>query len=304
MTKDSFGKYSFKGITIIDEEMDSLEDGALYRSIAMKLEGFYVLGEEMYGNWDGNIVSKVWGMEKPDSWLELRRYVDETSTFISRKPTLGELMSRFQKMKVVDGKFDYVAGKFSFTISDLTSVAQELRITEEMLGYILAMLEEYAPEISFFKNTYSFELEFVGERGIDESDFEYYENWDKKLDVRDLIIGKGDKEGYRYFYYVDLKQGEILENEKLGLFTNRGIQLGQSIDSVIFNHAGGKVENYKTENDIMYNTLKQNSDENYKYLGACTKYIIYNIDNEENLVYYFNDSNELRFVVYTNIVVY
>lgn len=295
---NSIGTYSFNGITISEAEADNIEDGSIYRSIAQQLEGFYVLGTKYYSNWGNDVIPLVSGSEKADTWEDMRTYMDAVTLFISRKVNVGAIMSIFQSLNSVDGSFDYLNGTFSFTISDLTKAAQELNITEEMLGYILAMLEEYGPETSFANNSYNCELKFYGQRGIDETDYISYENWDQELNLlSDMEVG-----AYKYYYWFDPNTSS--DEEIFGIFTNRYLRLKHSIDAVIFSHAGGEVKTYQTDDDIMYQALVANGDSNYKYLEECTKYIAYTVGDVGNIVYYFNSSNELMFIAYTNMVVY
>ncbi len=298
LDQNSTGGYEFNTIHISQDEVRNLEDGSIYRSIAQQLEGFYVLGDEYYSGWGNNIVPLVSGHEKEDSWLEMRTYIDDVSLFISRKNSLGEIMTRIQSINGIIGDFDYVNGTFSFIIPNLTNAAQELNITEEMLGYILAMLREYGADITFEINSCSCNLKFVGKRGIDASDFIAYENWDTQVNQLEQIVGQG----YRYYYYFDPNIDS--SEEVYGLFTNRGVQLGQSMNAVIFSHACGEVKTFNKENDIIYNTLNQNGDDTSRYLDECIQYIAYTIDGVGNIVYYFNASNKLMFIVYTNVVIY
>lgn len=295
---NSIGTYSFNGITISEAEAGNIEDGSIYRSIAQQLEGFYVLGSKYYSNWGNDTIPLVSGSEKADTWEDMRAYVDNVTLFVSRKVNVGAIMSIFQSLSSVDGNFDYLNGAFSFTIPDLTKAAQELNITEEMLGYILAMFEEYGPETSFVNNSYDCELKFYGQRGIDETDYISYENWDEEINLLDdMETGE-----YRYYYWFDPNISSY--EETYGIFTYRNLQLKHSMDAVLFSHAGGEVKEYKTEDDIVYQALILNNDSNYQILEKCTHYIPYTIGNIGNIAYYFNSSNELMFIAYTKMVVY
>lgn len=74
LTRDSIGSYSYEGIGIpekerinwMGEKRKKLEPGAMYRSLAMKLEGFYLGGKKFYPNWDSySLVSlTVFGFDK------------------------------------------------------------------------------------------------------------------------------------------------------------------------------------------------------------------------------------------------
>ncbi len=67
-------------------------------------------------------------------------------------------MKKFEKLKSINGSFNHSSKKYNFTINDTSDCAKELGISEEGLGYILAMLDEYAPKTSFSGNSYTFKL--------------------------------------------------------------------------------------------------------------------------------------------------
>ena len=75
LVKRQSGSYEYDGIHINDSELSSLEAGTLYRSISKQLEGFYLFGETLYSNWDSDIVSTVFGIEKPESFDKMKVYV-------------------------------------------------------------------------------------------------------------------------------------------------------------------------------------------------------------------------------------
>lgn len=175
LRKDSIGSYSYMGITIPEKEIanwignkrDKLEHGAMYRSLAMKLEGFYLLGNEFYPNWDkDSMVSlTIWGFDKKKSWERMKPFVNKASKIInSDSHTIGEILRQFSKLNCVKGKFDFKNGNFKFTIKNLTKAAHKLGITEEMLGYILALIDEYSDGASFSGNSYKLDMRFYGDK--------------------------------------------------------------------------------------------------------------------------------------------
>lgn len=77
------------------------------------------------------------------------------SEFIVEKDQLEAIMIKFEKMNSVQGDFDFdygKFGKFNIEIADLSSCAKEMQISDEMLGYIFAMLDEYGTKITFDGN--------------------------------------------------------------------------------------------------------------------------------------------------------
>jgi len=159
LTQNSLGGYSYNGINIIDSEIEWLEDGAIYRSLANGLEGFYIEDGQYYGGWGSTIVPTVFGFDKPDTWDELKPYVDNASEFIvPEQSSIQSIMKKFSSLNSIDGNFDLDNRTYEFSINDFEATSNELQISTEMLGYILASLEEYAPETSMQPNSYSFSL--------------------------------------------------------------------------------------------------------------------------------------------------
>lgn len=135
----------------------TVEAGALYRSIAAILEGFYEL-KMIYGSWAVNTFPLIFGIEKPDTWEECKKYVDNASTFITNEDSWMSILKKIEQLSCVEGNFDFKNYEFNFKINDLSLAAEEMGITETMLGYSLARLKELAPETKFVGNTYSFSL--------------------------------------------------------------------------------------------------------------------------------------------------
>lgn len=88
VTAKDNGTGDYEGIHISQEEMGRLEDGSVYRSIAKQLEGFWILGENFYGNWGDDIVPVIFGFEKKSTWDEMEPYIERAERLISRRPTL------------------------------------------------------------------------------------------------------------------------------------------------------------------------------------------------------------------------
>lgn len=294
----SGNSYSFDGIHISKEEANNIEDGSIYRSIAQQIEGYFELGEEYYGNWGNNLVPLIFTKEKTPTWEEYRDYLDKKILFITRKVNVGAIMSILDSLSTVDGNFEYENGVFSVQIPDLTATANELEITERMLGYILAMLQEYGTESTFDKNSYSCNLKFLGKRDIDSTDYISYENWVNEENQLDNM----KKNGFTYYYQID--DYNELSMKINGIYTNRYLQLKHSIDAVIFSHGGGDVKEFQKDTDITYQSMLTGGNSDYVRLDCCTKYIAYNINDIGNIVYYFNEADELIFIMYSNVVVY
>ena len=164
LKKTATGNYQYNGITINSEEVESslgqeyLNQGALYRSCAKKLEGFYVLGESLYGNWKENVAA-IFNFAAPTTWEEMKPFVDDVSTFISQEGKNGvTILRRLAESSYVSGEIDADNLHCNITISDLSGLANELHVNEAMLGYIIAEFDEYAAQVEFDGNTCSIGL--------------------------------------------------------------------------------------------------------------------------------------------------
>ena len=152
--------YNYGDIRIIESEIKWLEDGAIYRSLATGLEGFYISEGDFYGMWGGKVVPVVFSFERPATWEEMKPYVDEVTEYIvPEQNAIDKIMNKFSKVQSIDGTFDFENRIFEFEIADHNVTAEEMQITGEMLGYILAALEEYAPTTDMQPNSYSFSLD-------------------------------------------------------------------------------------------------------------------------------------------------
>lgn len=143
----------YKGLPIQTEDEEwlntswntekSIEAGAIYRSVAAAMEGFE-LGLNN-GSYYSSLVSGKSGLSKE----ELTPYIANASTFINREDSKNKLLRKLESVSCVQGTFDYESGNFHFVINDTQKCAQEMMISEEMLGYCFGILSEYGAEISF-----------------------------------------------------------------------------------------------------------------------------------------------------------
>lgn len=308
LNKNATNNYSFKGINISSDEIEWLESGALYRSIAKQLEGFYILGEAMYGNWNSNIAQLVFGLDKSSfSWLELKPYVDEASLFITKNNPLAEILTRIEGLSCAQCEFDYSARTFYFEISDLTDAANELNTTEQMLGYILACLKEYTDKIVFDQNSVTCNISLHKE----ESPITYEDFQNTQGGIHDFttekneydIIKKQTSQYYTYYYYdeaFDIYQGRVISTE-------RGVQIGSSLNSVLYAYNQGKVCEFNPEKDELCQALLNT--EEYKASGknmeeTCKSFLSYNYNDEMEMTFFFDENNRVSWIVYDNIMLY
>lgn len=95
----------------------------------------------------------------------MKPYVDKATKFINcESNAIGEILRQFSKLNCLKGKFDFKKGNFNFTITNLTKAAHQLGITEEMLGYVLALIDEYSDGASFSGNSYKLDMRFYGDK--------------------------------------------------------------------------------------------------------------------------------------------
>lgn len=149
---------TYHGIKINEEELQYLESGAIYRSLARKIEGFYMdfskNNYEPNNTNDKNSMSFICGIEEQPTWEEMKVYVDKARLIVKEENALQSIMSTFQQVECISGNFDFDNNIYDFEIHDLKETSAQLGISEEMLGYTLALLEEYAPSVEFGKNSY------------------------------------------------------------------------------------------------------------------------------------------------------
>lgn len=159
-------KYYYKGLIIQTEDEEwllsslnkekSLNQGALYRTIATYLEGFQM------GINNGDSYCEIMCGFEWTSKSDFEPYATNASEFIVTENQLKAIMEKLENMTSVQGDFDFDSGKlgkYSIDISDLTACANEMQISEEMLGYIFGMLDEYAVDITFDSNSCHIEYE-------------------------------------------------------------------------------------------------------------------------------------------------
>lgn len=125
----------------------SLNQGSIYRSVAGVLEGF------SYGFNSGSAYSKLVCGIQTTSRSEFEPYAANASSFISKEDSSNKLLRKLESTSCVHGDFDYSNNHYHFVIDDVQKCAQEMGITEEMLGYCFGVFAEYAADIVFDGNT-------------------------------------------------------------------------------------------------------------------------------------------------------
>lgn len=165
LEKDSLGDYEYNGLSIVEADREwivnslndkgTVEAGALYRSMATQLEGYTFAS---YSSWKGSVVPVLFGFDKPETKDVLNPYIDSVKEYIVLKNPLKSVMNKLSTLSCFEGNINTDAGEYNFVITDLMQASKEMKITEEGLGYILAMINEYGATVEFGDNSYRCEM--------------------------------------------------------------------------------------------------------------------------------------------------
>lgn len=311
MTDEGSGSYKVDGIHVLDSELGNLEAGTMYRSLAKQLEGFEFMGKSFYGVWNKEIPETVFGIEKPATYEEMKPYVDEAFIYISPLFPVAEILNKIQECSTVSGDFDYVNVKFSFEIPDVTATAQEMHITEKMLGYILAALEEYGPNTTFIGNSYTCDLQVVGNAARTDKNIITDEDFIAKTgnDYESLEeINILENVEYEEWYYYFINTEGMDPNEKNIEMTNRGIGYMSSYNSVIYQYGTGLEGTIDISTDAFCQGMIENPPEYMTmdtYFDDIVKYVEYATeDKTKEIVFFFNTNNKVKYFLYDNYLIY
>lgn len=153
--------YEFKGYPISKDSVSKIggklvvNQGAMYEEIAGGLALYCDFG--LSQSLDEAFFQILIGSgNEPENWNEL---ANDLYSFILLDGTEKEIISKLETLDCVNGTFDYGVRSYSFEISDLEMAASDLHISQEMLGYVLAKLNEYTDDIVFDGNSITCSLE-------------------------------------------------------------------------------------------------------------------------------------------------
>lgn len=166
----SKGKWYYDGIPLLSDDCEwidsslnksgSVSQGVVYRKIAKMLSGSDFKNKRFFYSYKD--ISELLLGFTPDTIDEYIPYGENASKFITVNNQLEAIMKKFETLKSVSGQYDYdygKLGKYSIDILDMSECAKEMQISDKMLGYIFAMLDEYAVEITFNENSCHIEYE-------------------------------------------------------------------------------------------------------------------------------------------------
>lgn len=313
MTDEGSGSYKVDGIHVAESELESLEAGTMYRSLAQQFEGIEFMGKSLYKYINPEISKTVFAIEKPDTYEELKPYVDEVFEYVTPLFPVAEILNKIQGCSTVSGDFDYINAKFSFEIPDVTATAQEMHITEKMLGYILAALEEYAPEVTFIGNSYTCNLQVVGNAArankniITDEDFILKAGGDYESLKETNELEEIDKNGWDCVYFYDGANLGNPEDDNVEI-TSRGIGVNSSYNAVLYQYGVGIENNFNIETDPIKEMLEDYPNEYIDantYFDDVTKYVTYvTEDQTKEIVFFFDQNKKVKYFVYDVYPVY
>lgn len=303
--------YYYDGLIIQHEDLEFLEmfwnkdkaldQGCLYRSMANYLEGFF-----MKINNGSDYAELLCGQP----WVDrdsFAPYVENASTFIVTDPDnqLKAIMQKFQSLSSVTGEFDFNYkkwGKYTIDIPDLTVCAEEMQVSEKMLGYIFALLEEYAPTIIFDGNTCHLEYITYGTETpepITESDFILeLPSEGTTQDVLSLLRQQYGNNGYQFFYF----DAPYDESKESVIKTDRGIIIGQSKDEVIEAYGEGEEKEFSTNDNQVYAGLLMTNPQHAAVMRTqCSTYITYMYEDSADIEFYFDEYDHLTWIVFQTL---
>lgn len=171
LTKADLGKtssgarYTYRGLTLRDEDVGTIgstfyiDQGAMYDAVAKTLQLECEEDGFLYGNIKDDYFEVLLGTEKPATWEAFKPKAQKLYKFIVPDASEKVVLKAFEKLDCVDGTFNYNTRSYDFTISDVQTAADELGISDEMLGYTLAYLSEFAADIEFNGNKVTVSLD-------------------------------------------------------------------------------------------------------------------------------------------------
>lgn len=302
--------YYFGDINILKEDVEwidmypntdentKINQGAIYRSLAKKLRGFYIGDDKYYGNWK-SICPTIFGFEALDTWEEMLPYVEDAIIYITDNNSLPEIMNKLQGLECVEGRFDYEARNFDFVINDVSQAASELKISEEMLGYILASLDEYGPDSLFNGKTFTFKLSFNDSvEGRSELKYDDFVVTGNNVEGNELeSINKVQNESsinanyYGYMPGTDKYKHNIVR-------TYRGIQIGSSYNAVIYAYGIGKMGETCGDNDYLYDYFTYVMTEYLDgYISGSRTYMSYAYpEMDAQITFIFDENNNVSWI--------
>ena len=162
-----FSTWEYNGVSLTYEDCEfinaehnnkgKVNQGAIYRALADSLQDLIKLDAQNKSVKYKDDATIILGAV-PETQEDFITIAGKVSTFITSDNSLINIMKAFESIENIDGTFDYSGNKYEFVISDVIACADELGISGEMLGYVLALFNEYPADIAFENNTCSVSL--------------------------------------------------------------------------------------------------------------------------------------------------
>ena len=298
-------KYYYQDLPLLSEDVDWIENpinkegtvnqGAIYRKLAKLLEGYAIRMN------NGSSYSKyIFG--DTVSTDEFGQYATIVSEFVTNEDSLYHILKKFESLECVDGNFDYANDSWSFNIPDLTQCAKEMQISEEMLGYIFAMLDEYAPTITFDGNSCTFEYESMFDFGFEEQAVAPISEEDflaeipvgsNAVNIYDNMISDGYASYYCYYdSSADPSKDGVIQ-------TYRDIHLGDSKATVINKYGEANSNTFIMQSNALYQYLLEYSPAEAGIMRSqCSTFLSYAYEKSGAIEFYFDENDLLSWIVF------
>lgn len=298
--------WSYKELYFVDEDCEwinndflnskgTVNQGAIYRAMAFILEDY---DTELYS--DYSKYSKILIGSIPETMDDFLVYATKANKIICSENSLVNIMKALQQSDSVSGTFDYgknQLGIYDFTINDLSNCATDLEISEEMLGYVIALLSEYTSDIAFEKNTCHIKytsFEKKEPEALTKNDFSAeIPVGSEKQNIYDNMI----KDGYALYYCYydssnDPSKGGVIE-------TNRSIHLGDSKETVIGKYGKANSNTFIMQNNVLYQDLLEYSPAEAGIMRSqCSTFISYSYEKSGAIEFYFDENDLLSWIVF------
>ena len=167
--RKSGDSYYYRGLPLLSKDCEWIDNPinkngtvnqtAMYMKMGACLSGFG-LGREGGNKWKDYAEILIGFV--PDSRQEMIPYVENAIEFIITSESAYDIakavMHKFESLSCTSGSYDYAANAYDVEIPNLTVCAEEMEISEEMLGYIIAAFDAMGAEITFESNACSISL--------------------------------------------------------------------------------------------------------------------------------------------------
>lgn len=301
----SKGNWKFKGIKLLAEDCDwidssintkgTVNQGAMYRKIAKLLEGF----QSKLNNYTD--YSEILLGFTPSSRDEFIPYADNAMTFIVTTQPLKPIMQALENVSCVNGEFDYeknTLGVYDFIITDLSACAKELKISEEMLGYTLAMLSEYSPTISFENNSCHIKYESMKKEilPLGEDDFiAEFPSENKTENILDILQNELGEQSFYYSFY----DASVDESKEGVIKTNRGIHIGDTKQNVIDAYGDSNTKIVLINSSAVYQDIMAYDEAMAGIMRTqCITYVSYSYGNTGSIDFYFDENDLVSWIIF------